>query len=105
MDPNVAEVEIRSLRNLLVERDALLAEREAKIDALLASNEQLAHQLALLKRQLFGRKSERIPTSGNQGLLFAEEESDEETADIAPEEEPPARQATPHGRRKPRGRP
>ncbi len=101
MDPNTAEVEIRSLRNLLAEREAALAERDAKIDTLIASNEHLAHQLALLKRQLFGRKSERLPTPDNQGLLFAEEETGEEKENPGPADEPPARVATPHGRRKP----
>lgn len=90
--------------------DALLADNTAlrvqmatlmdKLSAIQASNEALAQELARLKRQSFGVKSERLHHEDKQTGLFAQPEPD------APPPEPeaaatPPRNATPHGRRRP----
>ncbi len=58
---------LQTCDTLSVERDGLVAER----DALAARNERLHHLLLKLKRRQFGRKSEQLPEGQ---LLFAFEE-------------------------------
>lgn len=58
---------LQTCDQLSVERDGLVAER----DALVTRNERLHHLLLKLKRRQFGRKSEQLP---EEQLLFAFEE-------------------------------
>ena len=92
---------------LLADNTALrvqMATLMAQLSAIQASNEALAQELARLKRQTFGVKSERLHHDDKQTALFAQPEPD------APPPEPEAapalqRKATPHGRRRPEGQP
>ncbi|MCC6528623.1 MAG: IS66 family transposase, partial [Polyangiaceae bacterium] len=45
----------------VAERDAAVAERDAKLAALVARVNEIEHQLALARKEIFGRKSEKIP--------------------------------------------
>jgi transposase len=85
---------------------AAVAERDARIEMLEGKLETLALELARLKRQVVGPKSERrheVETA--QGSLFAAAEV--ASTPIPPAEPPPAARpaATPHGRRRPDGEP
>lgn len=84
----------------LAERDGMAAER----DALAAQNERLHHLLLKLRRQRFGRKSERLP---EEQLLFAFEEIEATLATHAAEAEQRSaelRRKRAEGRRSNRGR-
>ena len=83
---------------------ALKVTHEAQLTVLQSKVEELAQELARLKRQSFGVKSERRHGDDKQTGLFAQPEPD------APPPEPEAapalqRKATPHGRRRPEGQP
>ena len=83
---------------------ALKVTHEAQLTVLQSKVEELAQELARLRRQSFGVKSERRHGDDKQTGLFAQPEPD------APPPEPEAapalqRKATPHGRRRPEGQP
>ena len=50
------------LREGIRARDAALAEKDEAIAVLTARLRELEHEHALLKKQVFGRKTERMPT-------------------------------------------
>ncbi len=82
--------------------DALLAENQALRAAnrvLTEKLEQLSLELAKIKRQVFGQKSERRRANGDepQGSLFPPAEPDPVTEPVAPP--PAAAPPVPHGRR------
>jgi transposase len=52
--------ENESLRRLLAQRDAELADERFKRQVVEESNERLAHELEMMKRRLFGKKHERF---------------------------------------------
>ena len=89
---------------LLADNTALRVERTtlvAKLSAVQASNEALALELARLKRQSFGVKSERRPDNPAQPGLFGEPEPPPAPEAAPAPPLPPPRRATPHGRRRP----
>jgi len=94
---------------------AIKAERDVQVDSLQETIVNLAHENELLKRRLFGTKTERLRTSENQlalgdllkddrqlqeqldaAVTKAKAATDEEPAEPAP---PPAPKAKPKGRR------
>jgi len=91
-----------------VDTAALTAENQLlreQVGVLVGKLEALSLELARLKRQLIGPKSERrTPEDTVQGHLFATdaEEAPNEPAEPAPK---PAPVVTPHGRRKPSSEP
>lgn len=54
----------------LSERDAMVAERDAQIAALLASNEDLAQKLEMIRLAAMARKSQRLVDEGTEPLPF-----------------------------------
>lgn len=92
---------------LLRERNRVLsdalADRDGKLELLKDKLESLALELAKLKRQVIGPKSERRLADDVQASLFATS-ADAEPASPPPPP-PPRRIATPHGRRLPEGPP
>ncbi len=64
------------LKSLLSKERALLSRKDALIDALRLETKQLNSELVRLRRQTFGRKSERLQEEDpNQLLLFEEKDS------------------------------
>lgn len=106
MDAAALAAENARLRRELAERDRLLEARESEAAAerhkralLEASNERLAHELALLKRQLFGRKNERVEYDPAQLQLIARTVPPVPPAPEPPEE-PAKERLKGHGRGK-----
>ena len=54
----------------LSERDAMVAERDAQIAALIASNEELAQKLEMIRLAAMARKSQRMLDEGTEPLPF-----------------------------------
>jgi transposase len=107
MSAKVMTTTIAALQAEMVTKDA---EHAAKVAALEESLTDLAHENALLKRRLFGTKTERSQTSELQlalGDLLATEAklqadldaSVEKAKDAAPKPESAEGKARPHGRR------
>lgn len=72
------EVEIAALRGLLAERDAAIAERDARLLNASLEIEKLKVQLAVLRRERFGRSSERLDAEiGQLELLIGDLEEDQ----------------------------
>ncbi len=110
MSAEVMAATIAALQAELVAKDAERAELAAKMASLEESLTDLAHENALLKRRLFGTKTERGQTSELQlalGDLLATEAklqadldaSVEKAKDAAPKPETADGKARPHGRR------
>jgi transposase len=93
-----AEKEIAALRAQLAERDAIIAEqaailseRDLRLAAATLEIEKMRMQLALLRRQQFGRSSERLEGAAAQFELrlealeedFAAEEAEHESDSLA----------------------
>lgn len=98
MDPAALAAENAQLKQTL-------GELLVKFDAVLESNEKLALELAKLKRQVFGPKSERRTVEDDAQLSLLAPPKAEEPAAQSVEPPKPARRATPHGRRAPEGEP
>ena len=74
-----------------------LEQSRAENKALRDQLAELQQQLDWLKRQLFGRKSERVPDGqGNLGLVLEENAEEEEEAPVAP----PAKNSTRQGKKR-----
>ncbi len=92
----------------LAQRDATLAQRDAEIEALKASNEDLAQRLELQRLKLAGRRNERLAEDASVPLPFVFAMPDPPPrlpaveAPDGDEEEPPARTPANRG---PNGRP
>lgn len=88
---------IRALEAELADRDEVLADRELRIDALTQIAERLAHENALLKRALYGQKSEREVVSDDQLAFVFGAEPEAPAESDAPEKK---RRGGGKGRRK-----
>lgn len=98
------QTQLLELSQRLEHRDLLVAELQA-VNAKL--HEQLttaAEQIALLKKALFGRRSERFTQSPHQPLLFPIEPiaGDEQSPSAPAEAAPPEPEAGPRRRRRPK---
>lgn len=84
-----------------------VADLSARLDAVMASNEALALELAKLKRQVIGPKSERrtVEASAQLSLLARPEPIAEPMAASAPPPMQPALPSASHGRRAGKGEP
>ena len=71
MSAEVMAATIAALQVEMVAKDAERAEMAAKMASLEESLTDLAHENALLKRRLFGSKTERLRTSELQLALWA----------------------------------
>ena len=82
-DAQLAEKEARlaEKETRLAERDASLIERDEAIRRYRIRNEQLTHEIALLRRHRFGKRGEGV---SRQQYSLLEDLVDEDTAAIAP---------------------
>jgi transposase len=84
--PTAAEAEIAVLRAALAERDQLLAERDARLLNASLEIEKLRVQLAALRRERYGRSSERRDAEiGQLEMLIGDMEEDAAAGEAAAE--------------------
>lgn len=105
MDAAALAAENAQLKDALQQREVQLAELLAKVDAVVQSNEKLALELAKLKRQAFGPKSERRTVENDAQLSLLAPPTADEAEATPPEPPKPPPRITPHGRRAPEGEP
>jgi transposase len=80
------DAEIAALRALLAERDAVLAERDAELRNAIFEIEKLKVQLATLRRDRYGKSSEKLATEiGQLEMLIGDAEEDQAQAAAAAE--------------------
>ena len=78
------DAEIAALRALLAERDAALAERDAELRNATFEIERLKVQLAALRRDRYGRSSEKLAAEADQlEMLIGDLEEDQAECDAA----------------------
>ncbi len=105
MDTAALTAENQLLRERNAVLDAKFSESQQRVALLVEKLEALSLELARLKRQVVGPKSERrTPEDPAQGHLFATDAEDTPAEPPAPAPKP-APAVTPHGRRKPTSEP
>ena len=83
---NTPDAEIAALRALLAERDAVLSERDAELRNATFEIEKLKVQLATLRRDRYGKSSEKLATEiGQLEMLIGDAEEDQAQAAAAAE--------------------
>ncbi len=86
------DAEIAALRALLAERDAALAERDARLLDASLEIEKLRVKLAALRRDRYGRSSEKLDAEiGQLEMLIGDLEEDQAEGEAAAEQPPQAK--------------